>query len=627
MINNIPDSAVEEIVQEFKNNKEDLLTKSNAFIFMMLEINDKYFHYSLQDLNDKARLRQEIAECIFSDKEDAVVSFITTTHENEADEVDFVMGKCNYEDNCTQSQIKTDIKNLISCYKKLSSMYDKCIEDESDLYEQFASCYEESLNGLKKFCLLYPKTINQNNSIDLDDLQVYFNLIKSEFPSNQNYVLEIEISNTILSDINNMQSTKPIRTVSHASINIDHNNVLHYKNDAIIVSVNGKSLHDLYGTYRNNLLEANLRYYIRSPKIDNEITSTIKYSPTDFWYLNNGLTIICNNFKVSENKVELFGFSIVNGGQTTYLINRMDENLENDLFVVCKIIKISNHSENENEFILKIAQASNRQKPIRDQDLTTNKPEQLEFSKLCAKYGLVYEVRRGMPKAKEPWQRGNISVTGKLFLASLLQVPADSRGSASKLFKDEKYAFMFPDNSFLLNNHALIASQLAKIDYCYHKYTLQDIKKQRRWIKQAKYAKNAKTVVIAFITLLSRLAYHTFSFKDLKEIINSLDLYNDKSANSYISNNCIDLFPDSVNFKQIYQSQDDWDIKDLQDKLTPIFDYVVDNGYKAFEKAKRGKPDLTETNYLKSNVSYYQFLALVINSLPNDIDQLFDELR
>lgn len=626
-MDNLLPSGIDEVVIEFKTNKKDLENKSNAYIFIMLEVNDKYYHYNSQELNDKLNLRNMVSESIITDNNDAVINFICTTHEIEADDLDLVVGKCNYDDNCNQVQIKKDIKNIVDAYKKLTTMYNNNSENETNLYQQFVDCYEASSNGLTQFCLLYPKTINQNNSINIDELQNYFNSLVSEFVNPQNYTLNLEINSAILSDINNMQTIKPLRTVSHASILIDPNNVLHYKNDAVIVSINGQSLHHLYEEYGNNLLEANLRFYIRSPKIDNAITGTIKSNPEEFWYLNNGLTIICNNFKVSKEKVELFGFSIVNGGQTTYLIRRMDAELEKDLFIVCKIIKMTNHSTNENEFISKIAQASNRQKPIRDQDLIANRPEQVEFAKLCENYGLIYEIRRGMPKAKEPWQRANVSTTGKLFLASILQVPADSRANSKTLFNDAKYDFLFPNNHKKLTDHACIASQLAKIDYCYHEYILKDINKQRRWPVEAKYAKNAKTVVIAFVTLISRIANHTFELSELEEILNSLDLYKSASANSYISNNCTDLFPDSINFQQIYNQTNITDIDDLQDKITPIFDYVVVNGYKTFAKAKAAKQDLTETNYLKSNVGYYQFLDSIISHLGKDIPELFNQLK
>ena len=37
------------------------------------------------------------------------------------------------------------------------------------------------------------------------------------------------------------------------------------------------------------------------------------------------------------------------------------------------------------------------------------------------------------------------------------------------------------------------------------------------------------------------------------------------------------------------------------------------NGYKNYAKALANKPDLTETNYLKTNVAYYQFLIAIID--------------
>ena len=625
MTNSLP-SAVDEAVKKFKVKNLDLANKSNAFIFLMLEINDKYLHFDKQELQDNKKIKSEIAQYIVSDKNDAPINFILCMHEPEADEQDLVIGKCNYDDNCTQLQIKNDINQLVSTYKQLVNMYRNYSENESSLYEQFADCYEDSMDGLKKFCMLYPKTLSQNGAINLDELQAYFSSLTKDLSSDQNYILDIEINNAVNSDIDNMESNQPVRFVSHDSIAIYPNNVLHYQDDAVIVSINGKSLHDLYKNYGNNLLEANLRYYVKNPKIDNEITQTITNNPQEFWYLNNGLTIICNRFKVYEDKVELFGFSIINGGQTTYLINKMDPNFENDLYIVCKIVRITNyHEQNPSDFILKIAQSSNRQKPINDQDLKTNQPEQLDFAKLCQKYGLIYEVRRGVARGKEIWQRGNVTSCGKLLLAALLQLPADARTSRKAVFTPANYAILFPSNLSMLDHHALIVSQLTKIEYCYKRYLTKDAK--HRWPKQIKYAKNAKTIVIAFISLLSRLANNSLDLKTLQTNLASLDdLITSKSANAIISEDSKEWFTDSINFKQIYNPKIT-DIDDLQDKLTGIFDYVVINGTKNYLQALSIKPDLTETNYLKTNVAYYQFLLSIINDLPNDIVKLFKNLK
>ena len=626
-MNNNLHYAVDDITENFKNHHLDLANKSNAFIFMVLEINDKYLHFDKQELQNKHTVCNEIAQCIVSDQDHAIVNFILCMHEQEADEQDLVMGKCNYEDNCSQLQIKNDIKQLVTLYKQLVSMYQNQSDSENNLYEQFADCYEDSMDGLKKFCMLYPKTLSQNNAINLDELQNYFQSLVKDLPSDQTFVLELEISNAINSDLDNIENDQPVRFVSHDSIAIYPKNVLHYSDDAIIVSVNGKSLHELYKNSGNNLLEANLRYYVKNPKIDNEIAKTIANNPHEFWYLNNGLTIICNHFKVYDNKVELFGFSIVNGGQTTYLINKMDPKLENDLYIVCKIVKITDqHEQNPHDFILKIAQASNQQKPINDQDLKTNQPEQLDFAKLCQKYGLIYEVRRGVARGKEIWQRGNVTSCGKLLLACILQLPADARTKRSAIFNPVNYDILFPDNPIKLNHHALITSQLSKIEYCFKRYLTRGIKKQPRWAKQIKYAKNAKTEAIAFVSLLSRLANGSLSWAKLKtDLLDLQNFMNNKTVNAMISDESKEWFADSINFKQIYNPIIT-DIDDLQDRLTVIFDYVIMNGYKNYAKALANKPDLTETNYLKTNVAYYQFLIAIIDHLNTDLPQLFHDL-
>ena len=64
--------------------------------------------------------------------------------------------------------------------------------------------------------------------------------------------------------------------------------------------------------------------------------------------MNNGLTVICDSFIVEEDKVKLTNFSIINGGQTVYVISRNKNiNNEHDFYLTCKIIRARGINEDE----------------------------------------------------------------------------------------------------------------------------------------------------------------------------------------------------------------------------------------------------------------------------------------
>lgn len=107
--------------------------------------------------------------------------------------------------------------------------------------------------------------------------------------------------------------------------------------------------------------------------------------------------MICDDFYIDGNEVKLRNFSIVNSGQTTYMIHKSASiNSEHDLFLPCKIIKIVGDTEDEkNSFSLSIAKATNSQKAIKPVDLKANSPEQVRFARAMREVGVFYQTKRG----------------------------------------------------------------------------------------------------------------------------------------------------------------------------------------------------------------------------------------
>lgn len=159
--------------------------------------------------------------------------------------------------------------------------------------------------------------------------------------------------------------------VDFDKLNIDQkDNFLKYE-DSIIVNISALSLQDLYTRRRNGLLGRNLRYYIRQKAVDTGISDTIARTPEDFWYKNNGLVIVCDNYEIDGTVLKLTNFSIVNGGQTTNRISQVD--ISKDFYLQCKVVKTKGSTDDEkDQFILGIADATNSQKPIKPSDLKAN---------------------------------------------------------------------------------------------------------------------------------------------------------------------------------------------------------------------------------------------------------------
>ena len=176
-------------------------------------------------------------------------------------------------------------------------------------------------------------------------------------------------------------------------------NWLCYGDKAVIVNASAFSIKTLYAQHNIQLLSKNLRYHIAGREIDQGINETIRTAPESFWMKNNGITIICDDFEPDGREVRLRNFSIINGGQTTYMLHKNPNiNQEEDLYLPCKIIRNDGETEDErNNFSLAIAKAANTQKPIKAVDLKANAPEQMRFSRVMREEGIFFlpEKRNG----------------------------------------------------------------------------------------------------------------------------------------------------------------------------------------------------------------------------------------
>lgn len=191
------------------------------------------------------------------------------------------------------------------------------------------------------------------------ELNVYFeNLkksvqknIKETFQNNYKYKLNVIFISylDILKEYQNLISKELY--VDEFSFEIDSkDNYLYSPNGdikSIVVNMSSRSIKEIYlekGKNNGPLYHSNLRYYVKNKKIDEDITKTIDEDKNLFWFLNNGIVILCEKFEISKNSncITLKNFSFVNGGQTTHIIGNK-ENLPN-FYILCKIIELSSNS-------------------------------------------------------------------------------------------------------------------------------------------------------------------------------------------------------------------------------------------------------------------------------------------
>ncbi|MEG5734954.1 AIPR family protein [Enterobacter bugandensis] len=129
------------------------------------------------------------------------------------------------------------------------------------------------------------------------------------------------------------------------------------------------SLHNKYG---KALYEKNIRYFIGTGRrgVNSAIKQTLLTNPQDFFFLNNGITMVGNHVepKRLQNKggprnIQVLGLSVVNGAQTIASAAQfMDENPTADISQAKVMVTIINTGNDA--FHKQVTKARNLQNPV-----------------------------------------------------------------------------------------------------------------------------------------------------------------------------------------------------------------------------------------------------------------------
>lgn len=237
--------------------------------------------------------------------------------------------------------------------------------------------------------------------------------------------------------------------VEHDKLIIDKNNLCRCPNNenGIIVNITAKSLKQLYEKYTFRLFQQNFRYYVKDKKVDSKVIDSIRKDQNNFWFLNNGIIIACEDFLIDGDNLKLTNFSIINGCQTTSLLGNND--IINDFFLTCKVVK-PHAGQGQDQFVAKIAEASNRQKAIRSRDLKSTEKSMRKLQKDLAEEPNPFfmEIRRGEKTPKNAIKIKN-ELYGQLVLSFIFQQPAKARNSKNTMFEsDDLYNMIFRRKNF-----------------------------------------------------------------------------------------------------------------------------------------------------------------------------------
>jgi len=186
-----------------------------------------------------------------------------------------------------------------------------------------------------------------------------------------------------------------------------------------------------------NIFNANVRAYqsIRN-KVNKQIANTLINSELikQFIYLNNGITLLCDDFEIKlGHKIKLKKPSIINGcqtGNTILEVYRKGKIQSNCGFVLVRIIK-SKDEDMKKAVIL----ASNTQIAVRSRDLISEDKIQKELERQFLHLGYYYDRKKGMHRDKPKEKVIDLEKAAQAYLALYSEKPAEAKNKKSEIYK------------------------------------------------------------------------------------------------------------------------------------------------------------------------------------------------
>ena len=598
-------------IDSMKSMYESFRKKQDDVVFSGLCI--KYSIYK----NPALELREaDIQDAIIDGAWDGGADFVILDPNN-SEASDLIIGQAKYRERFSVEEAKNAINKMIDFFFKMNS-YD-FTGVRPDVVNRFQKLFAETGEESKFIFCLYVSA--PKNSIKKSTLN---KVLSDRLGNEEKYELKVFFGADIENEIDEAESRQPC--VEEGTLELDRpGNVLKYGEDSAIVNISAKSLKLLYSIHLTNLLSMNLRYFTKKKDLDSDIKGTIVNNPESFWFKNNGITIVCDEFEIDSRKLKLKHFSIVNGGQTTHLIyNSSSINDNNDFYIACKVITAQGDTQEEkDEFILGIATATNSQKPIKDTDLKANAPEQIQFGRAMKDRGIFYKTKRGenipAPYKEYDYQHADYPSVGKLYLAGIYQLPGKSRNKPSTMKEEKYYNPVFNQRSKKVCG---IIKDLLYVDFYFRNTFIKEYDKEHEGLPQVPFANNSRTVCISFIGLAARLAQNNICEKDFVKLI--IKDVNFSYYEEYIYP-CLKTFED---MEYLINPETFRNNKESVDRvLYEMFCQIIKEGYKLFNFVKTYDPSMSESNYLKPDGSYYKILSASWIDLYDEIKKHSDVFR
>lgn len=156
----------------------------------------------------------------------------------------------------------------------------------------------------------------------------------------------------------------------------------------------------LHQTHGKALYERNIRYFLGSSNSDvnKAIKTTLQDAPGDFFYLNNGVTAVCDLIepKATKNgtkKLKVRGLSIINGAQTVASAAEFVRQHPGRSIADAKVMLTLIKAPADGSFGKRVTKARNHQNPVQTANFASLDEKQERLRQEVAHLGFDYHYR------------------------------------------------------------------------------------------------------------------------------------------------------------------------------------------------------------------------------------------
>lgn len=278
-----------------------------------------------------------------------------------------------FQDNVIQTLTKGQIETK---FNRLKTFFSKCTEGLYNDMEETSEAYSMAYNIYK---YAEKKQLHKVRLMVLTDGKATRNLL--ELPSEIEKNIHFEFRVVDVEYLHNIYQSEAKSAVPDIDVDLpclkinDENNSY----QSYLAVINGDLLVSIYEDHGQKLFEQNVRTFLQfRGNVNKGLKNTIEYKPEMFFAYNNGITATAESVELGTDGhlKKIKNFQIVNGGQTTSAIYaaKMTANLDVSQVAVQMKLSVVKKTENQDDFISKVAEYANTQNKINNSDFFSNSP-------------------------------------------------------------------------------------------------------------------------------------------------------------------------------------------------------------------------------------------------------------